>query len=96
MLQTFTISPDHPALPGHFPGKPIAPGVVILQQVITAVANEGYRVTGVANAKFIAPLLPGMPCTISLEAKGKKVQFKVEHSGGTLVQGTLEVEPTAA
>lgn len=95
MLQTFTISPDHPALRGHFPGKPITPGVVILQQVINAVANEGYRVTGVTNAKFIAPLLPGKSCTISLEAKGTTVQFMVAYSGGTLVQGRLDVEPAA-
>ena len=96
MPHTFTLSPDHPTLPGHFPAKPIAPGVVILQQVITAVAQEGYRVTGVANAKFMAPLLPGEPSTITLDEKGARIQFVVQNSGGTLVQGSLDVEPASA
>ena len=96
MRQIFTLSPDHPALPGHFPGKPIAPGVVILQQVIAAATNEGYRVTGVANAKFMAPQLPGRRCTVALEAKGTKLQFKVEDSQAMLVQGSLDVESPLA
>lgn len=33
----FTIDPGHPALPGHFPGRPVVPGVVILDQVLAAI-----------------------------------------------------------
>jgi 3-hydroxyacyl-[acyl-carrier-protein] dehydratase len=31
-----TISADHPSLPGHFPGTPIVPGVVILDEILAA------------------------------------------------------------
>ena len=96
MPHTFTLPFDHPTLPGHFPAKPIAPGVVILQQVITSVEQEGFRVTGIANAKFMAPLLPGEPSTITLDEKGSRLQFVVENSGGILVQGSLDVEPASA
>lgn len=32
------IPPDHPALPGHFPGNPLVPGVLILAHVLAALA----------------------------------------------------------
>ena len=35
---TRIIRADHPSLPGHFPGAPLVPGVVILDEVIA-----GYR-----------------------------------------------------
>ena len=31
-----TIPSDHPSLPGHFPDRPIVPGVVILDEVVAA------------------------------------------------------------
>lgn len=33
----FTIDPDHPSLAGHFPGRPIVPGVVLLERVLEAI-----------------------------------------------------------
>ena len=32
--RTLTISKDHPALSGHFPGHPVVPGVLVLDEVI--------------------------------------------------------------
>ena len=31
------IAPSHPSLPGHFPGQPVVPGVVILDAVQQAI-----------------------------------------------------------
>ena len=33
------IRANHPSLPGHFPGAPLVPGVVILDEVIAALAE---------------------------------------------------------
>ena len=30
------IEADHPSLPGHFPGRPLVPGVMLLEQVALA------------------------------------------------------------
>ena len=34
---TLRIAPDHPSLPGHFPGFPIVPGVVLLDETLHAI-----------------------------------------------------------
>lgn len=71
-----TISADHPALPGHFPGEPIVPGVVVLNEVLSA---TGRRMN-IPWAKFHVPLLPGEEFAIRIENN----RFSV-HRGDTLI-----------
>jgi len=54
------IPADHPALPGHFPGYPITPGVVLLQQIVNACVHwqADARITAWPQIKFVSPLLP--------------------------------------
>lgn len=62
-LGSFMIAADHPCLPGHFPGRPLVPGVVLLDEVFALVATDpgmtGRVVGGLANAKFLNPVGPG-------------------------------------
>ena len=65
--QRVCIDAGHPALPGHFPGDPLVPGVVLLEQVALAVrAWRGQRLARVLEAKFMAPLLPAQAATLRL------------------------------
>lgn len=66
----FSIQPDHPSLPGHFPGQPIVPGVVLLDRVLEAIEAE-HGLLGalrLPQVKFLQPLLPGEIASIVLEA----------------------------
>jgi acyl-coenzyme A synthetase/AMP-(fatty) acid ligase len=65
-----SIAADHPALPGHFPGNPVVPGVVLLDEVIDA-ASEGLGFDAsqpwtVKSAKFLRPVRPGERLSIRL------------------------------
>ena len=70
------IASDHPALPGHFPGEPIVPGVVLLNEVLSAMPGRMH----IPRAKFHAPLLPGEEFAIRIEG----TKFSV-HRGDTLI-----------
>ena len=71
-VHSFRIEPGHPALDGHFPGRPVVPGVVLLDEVLAAVARE----TGLAaplrleRVKFASPVLPGDTVTVLLADAG--------------------------
>lgn len=87
-----TLPADHPALPGHFPGRPLVPGVVILDLVIAAAGRAGYAVTAVTTAKFSAPLYPEMVCELALQAGPGGPRFTLCHADVTLASGTLRAE----
>ncbi|MGY0557662.1 hypothetical protein [Lysobacter sp. A421] len=66
----FVIPPDHPSLPGHFPGNALVPGVVLLDRVLDAVElmQPGLELGGLRlpQVKFLQPLLPGQPARVEL------------------------------
>lgn len=53
---------DHPTAAGHFPGNPIIPGAVLLDEVLQAVSAEDRRpftTLEILSAKFLRPVRPG-------------------------------------
>lgn len=69
-ITKFTIPHDHPCLPGHFPGRPIVPGVVVLDRVLAAIeAGHGGALGALRmpQVKFAQPLLPGEEARIEVE-----------------------------
>jgi 3-hydroxyacyl-[acyl-carrier-protein] dehydratase len=90
------IREDHPALPGHFPDAPLVPGVVILEEVITALSEwrQNAHLNGVRIVKFLAPLHPEQAFTISFSLRnehGAEVNFCCRAEERTIVEGQLEV-----
>ncbi len=90
------IGSKHPSLPGHFPDAPLVPGVVILDEVIAALAEwqQNSQVNGIPMVKFLAPLKPEQAFTISLflkNAHGAEVNFCCRAEERVIVEGQLEV-----
>ena len=92
MESALPVAADHPAYPGHFPGNPILPGVVILAEVLAAVAASGGRPASgwtLANAKFLSPATPGTALTLSHEESAGNVRFAVRAGTRTIATGML-------
>jgi 3-hydroxyacyl-[acyl-carrier-protein] dehydratase len=87
---------NHPSLPGHFPGAPLVPGVVILDEVLAALIEwrQDSQLTGIRRVKFLAPLQPEQSFTISLSAKNERaaeINFYCRAGDRVIVEGRLEV-----
>jgi 3-hydroxyacyl-[acyl-carrier-protein] dehydratase len=86
------VGADHPALPGHFPGRPVVPGVVLLDRVAAAIEREfGTHVTGFTQVKFSSPLLPEQDAELQLERAGENVRFRILREAMTVANGIVEV-----
>ncbi len=89
------IDATHPCLPGHFPGAPLVPAVVILELVMEQVLAEypGYRVNGLPQVKFLAPLAPEQDFDIHYSSgNGDRINFHCESAGERLVEGCLQLQ----
>ena|SRR5215469_13464070 len=89
------IAADHPAFPGHFPGKPILPGVVLLDAVLHAVGTAA--VWQILTAKFHSVVRPADVLTLEHETQPNgTVQFRVLQTDRLVASGTLKADENSA
>jgi len=94
----FIIPADHPSLPGHFPGRPIVPGVVLLDRVIEAIeADHGpLPPLRLPQVKFLKPLLPDEPASVELLGEAPRWRFRVLRDRELLASGEIVAEALVA
>ena len=72
------IPATHPALPGHFPGHPIVPGVLLLDEVMAATLQlSGQEIIGLQQVKFLSPLLPDERAQVMCEMDSDHAVFLI-------------------
>ena len=92
---TFRIEYDHPSLPGHFPGRPIVPGVVLIDHAVALIALHaaGQELAGVPVVKLIRPVLPGEDVRVGFRDQGDgRIAFRCDVDGAASVTGTLQFD----
>ncbi len=104
LLTTLRIDAGHAALAGHFPGAPVLPGVVLLDETVRALeqAQGGAPLHWtVGVAKFLKPVQPGETLTLEYEPlPNGSMRFAVSSAGHPVANGVLRpsgaAQPTPA
>jgi 3-hydroxymyristoyl/3-hydroxydecanoyl-(acyl carrier protein) dehydratase len=93
-----TVTADHPAYAGHFPGQPILPGVVLLDETLFALAAALGLPAATARiqaAKFLSPVQPGEPLQLGYAATPTGTfRFELTASGRAVANGVLAFSRT--
>ena len=93
---------NEPFFPGHFPGAPVMPGVLILEAMAQVAAVMIYQnmpdkekkliyFTGIESAKFRRPVLPGDQLRIEVKMLARRSNFG-KGQGTAHVDGKLAAE----
>lgn len=87
---------DHPTASGHFPGNPIIPGALLLDEVVKIIATPAGDTREIVfrSAKFLQPVRPGETITVqwqSLENGEIKFECRLPDGRGLAVVGVIEL-----
>lgn len=90
---SFTVPPEHPALAGHFPGRPIVPGVVLLDHALDAIGSALGKNVGacrIESAKFLSPAAPGEALDITYETSASgAIRFTIRAGVRAVASGAV-------
>jgi len=88
---SFTIAHDHPALPGHFPGAPLVPAVVLIDHAVAEVRAVFALgpLAEILRAKFLAPIRPGESVALDFAKRGDSA-FAITGTRAGSVAFTIE------
>lgn len=88
---------DMPVFGGHFPNKPIVPGVVQVGWAVELARTQGLvqgRLTGISAAKFRRIVQPAMSLAASLtyDAQAGQLEFRYRLGGAAVTTGRVRFE----
>ena len=93
IVRRVAIAVDHPAFAGHFPGRPMLPGVALVAEAMEAATADPALVQAIGPAphltvvKFLAPVAPGTTLDIDVHLEARSVAFRIDAAGRTVAAG---------
>lgn len=82
----------HPSLEGHFPGAPVLPGAVLLDEALHAIESAeaaGGRLWRIGSVKFLAAVTDGATLLLDYERTASgTVRFTIRDGGRPVATGT--------
>ena len=92
IITSLVIPTDHPAYAGHFPGRPVLPGVVLLDATLRALELAGRGDSGrweINSAKFLSAVRPAEELTLQHETlPNGSVRFAIRTPDRAVASGT--------
>lgn len=94
----FTVRDNHPSLPGHFPGNPVVPGAVVLNEAVAGLKRlSGLHVLEIRRAKFHLPLPINTTCRMRTQRRADgDYALTCVADGNDILSAVLRCEETAA
>ena len=87
------IPSQHPAFAGHFPGSPMVPGALLLDEavrVLSAAADHGAVQCEIAATKFLSAVRPGEALSVEHETSADGwIRFVIRTCDRTVASGRL-------
>ena len=77
---------SEPFFAGHYPGRPVTPGVMLIDRAVKAAGDMlGCKVglKGIKKVKFSSPVLPGETVSLRLERRGESEMSDLFSRNGT-------------
>jgi len=94
----FVVDSAHPSIAGHFPGNPIVPGAVIVENVVRAFSelHNTKKIISLSLVKFIKPIATNQKVAVNFRnVSAESIAFECTSDNVVLVVGRLKVETFA-
>jgi len=94
-LRTVEVPVAHRAFDGHFPGRPVLPGVALLAEVLETALREPALAACVGSeprlavVKFLAPVGPGAALEIEFRLGPRVLEWRVREGARDVASGQI-------